>query len=47
VMPHSCTGEAVLRLQTGSRSAFFKASWRLPLMWLFITGSYLKNDIQF
>ena len=45
-MPHSFTEEAVLRLQAGSRSAPYGASWRLPLMWLFITGSYLKNDIQ-
>ena len=43
VMPHSCMLEAVRHLQAGSRSCPERPSWRSPLLWLFITGSYLKN----
>ena len=43
VMPRSCMPEAVRHLQAGSRSCPERPSWRLPLLWLFITGSYLKN----
>ena len=35
--------EAVPDLQTGFRSALYRASWRSPLMWLLITGLCLKN----
>ena len=43
VMLHSCMPEAVRHLQAGSRSCPERPSWRSPLLWLFITGSYLKN----
>ena len=43
VMVHSCIREAVPDLQTGFRSAPYRASWRSPLMWLLITGLCLKN----
>ena len=43
VMPRSCMPEAVRHLQAGSRSCPERPSWRSPLLWLFITGSYLKN----
>ena len=43
VMPRCCMPEAVQHLQAGSRSCPERPSWRSPLLWLFITGSYLKN----
>ena len=43
VMPRSCMPEAVRHLQAGSRSCPERPSWRSPLLWLLITGSYLMN----
>ena len=43
VMPHCCMPEAVRHLQAGSRSCPERPSWRSPLLWLLITGSYLMN----
>ena len=43
VMLRSCMPETVRHLQTGSRSCPERPSWRSPLLWPFITSSYLKN----